>query len=476
MPVGASLAETDHVLGHELVHAFQFAMTGQGRISSTNAPAARPCRCGSSRAWRSTCPSAPSTPTPRCGSATRRARRRCPPSRELDEPRTSPTATARRSGPTWRAASATRSWATRSRARGAQSNDAGEILEAVVGVDAKTLSKDWHAAHPRRRRAAAGADARAPSDYANPLVTEAGDGGDVNVGPALSPDGSRLAFLSERDQFSIELFVADAKTGKVMRRLSRQAVDPHVESLQFINSAGAWNREGTQVALGAVSKGRPLLVILDARHGRQACARCRCPTLGEVFRPRASRRTASASCSPRSSEGSPTCSSTISRPRHLRRLTEDAYADLQPAWSPDGRRIVFVTDRFSTDLPRLHAGDYGLALIDVDSAHDQRAARRSPRPRTSTRSGAGPATPSTSSPTPTAPPTSTVSIADGALLPAHRPADRHQRHHRAQPGADRRRPRGPPRLLRVRGREVRDLFHRRLRAHGRLGGGERRTP
>ena len=31
MPVGASLAETDHVLGHELVHAFQYAMTGQGR-------------------------------------------------------------------------------------------------------------------------------------------------------------------------------------------------------------------------------------------------------------------------------------------------------------------------------------------------------------------------------------------------------------------------------------------------------------
>ena len=40
MPVGASLAETDHVLGHELVHAFQYAMTGQGKVSSTNFPGA----------------------------------------------------------------------------------------------------------------------------------------------------------------------------------------------------------------------------------------------------------------------------------------------------------------------------------------------------------------------------------------------------------------------------------------------------
>jgi hypothetical protein len=38
LPMGASLAETDHVLGHELVHAFQYAMTGQGKVTSTSAP------------------------------------------------------------------------------------------------------------------------------------------------------------------------------------------------------------------------------------------------------------------------------------------------------------------------------------------------------------------------------------------------------------------------------------------------------
>ena len=33
----------------------------------------------------------------------------------------------------------------------------------------------------------------------------------------------------------------------------------------------------------------------------------------------------------------------------VRQLTHDAYADLQPAWSPDGRRIAFTTDRFTTE-------------------------------------------------------------------------------------------------------------------------------
>src|SRR5262249_23548474 len=54
--------------------------------------------------------------------------------------------------------------------------------------------------------------------------------------------------------------------------------------------------------------------------------------------------------------------------KSLRRLTEDAYADLQPTWSPDGRQIAFVTDRYSTNLDTLAAGNYRLALADVETA------------------------------------------------------------------------------------------------------------
>ncbi len=38
LPLGASLAETDHVLGHELVHAFQYDITGAGGGGSSVAP------------------------------------------------------------------------------------------------------------------------------------------------------------------------------------------------------------------------------------------------------------------------------------------------------------------------------------------------------------------------------------------------------------------------------------------------------
>src|SRR5690606_11345348 len=50
-----------------------------------------------------------------------------------------------------------------------------------------------------------------------------------------------------------------------------------------------------------------------------------------------------------------------------RRLTEDPFSDLQPTWSPDGREILFVSDRGTSSLDTLSFGPFGLAILDVES-------------------------------------------------------------------------------------------------------------
>jgi hypothetical protein len=51
----------------------------------------------------------------------------------------------------------------------------------------------------------------------------------------------------------------------------------------------------------------------------------------------------------------------------LQQLTDDAFADLDPEWTPDGREIVWVTDRFSSNLDTLSFGNYRLGAIAPDT-------------------------------------------------------------------------------------------------------------
>ncbi len=199
-----------------------------------------------------------------------------------------------------------------------------------------------------------------------------GEGGSsLNVGPAISPDGRWIAFLSERSLLSIDLFVADAATGRVVRKLTSTASNPHYSSIQFIMSAGAWDADSKRIAIGTITSGRPALAIFNAQTGDKE-SEFKLKTVDEIFNP---------TWAP---DGHAVAFTGMSRgltdlyvldlkTSDLRQLTHDAFADLQPAWSPDGRRIAFATDRFSSDLSTLNMGTYRIGFIDPQSGSIQQA-------------------------------------------------------------------------------------------------------
>ena len=234
LPFAGGLAETDHVLGHELVHAFQFDMASRAtpKASRSDRRSMR-CRSGSSRAWPSISRSDRSTRTRRCGSATRRRARRCRRIDKLDDPDFFPY----RYGHAFWAYVAGR-WgdaavgdmlrATGPRRRH-QARDRGRPRHGRRDVDARLARGDA----PDLRRRSSRPHGR-PTAFGRALITRQTSGGELNVAPALSPDGRRMVFLSERSLFSIDMYLADVATGKVIRQLVETAGDPHFDSLQFL--------------------------------------------------------------------------------------------------------------------------------------------------------------------------------------------------------------------------------------------------
>jgi hypothetical protein len=350
LPFAASLAETDHVLGHEIVHAFQYD------IASRHGGLALPLWFVEGMAeYLSVGADDPLTAMwmrdeGRDGEL--------PAIRDLSSPKLFPY---RYGAALWaylagRFGEDLPARALRSR------RDAIRRLEEATGVSAAQLSADWHAA---LRHAAPEVEDGAPRETSRALVSRRRGGGRLNLAGTLSPDGRRIVFLSERDQLSVDVFLADAATGVVTRKLITTAVNPAYESLQFLRSAGAWDPGGRRFALATVRRGRPSITIVDVDRPERT-REIPQPQFGEVLGPAWSpdgRTMAFAALTGGFTDLFVLDLATGA----VRRLTADAYADLQPAWSPDGRTLAFATDRFTSDLRTLRLGASRLAFLDVAS-------------------------------------------------------------------------------------------------------------
>jgi len=254
---------------------------------------------------------------------------------------------------------------------GVRSGDSITALEETALIDGKELSTNWHADIRAQYAPVMSVTARAHT-FGRSLTATDKTRMATNVSPSISPDGKHIVFFSSRDLFSIDLYLAETATGRIVRKLVDTAQNSHFTSLQFISSAGSWSPNSRQFVVGGVHAGKAVLAILDIADGDVA-REIEVPQVGEILNPTWSPNGKSIAFSATVGGDSDLFVYDLSAPQDsgqtgaIKRLTSDLYADLQPAWSPDGDTIAFVTDRFTTNEASLNAGDYRLALWDVAS-------------------------------------------------------------------------------------------------------------
>jgi Tol biopolymer transport system component len=373
LPMGASLAETDHVIGHELTHAFQYDITGVGRGNVTTGLNRVPLWFIEGMAEYVSLGNVDPNTTMWMRDAVRTGS--LPKFRDLENPRYFPY---RWGQSFWSYLGGTYGddiVGALLRAAGRTGN-VQAAMEQMTHRPADSLIADWHRALIDAAKPVAVATGtplpadRAQRDQARltPVSTPGarallspGKEQHYNIAPALSPDGRRLAYISDAGLFSFDIYLADAENGHTIRKLVSATRDPHLESLQLVNSAGAWSADGRFV-FGAVVTGKPALRIVKGDNG-DLIKEIRFPNLGEILNPTWSPDGKMIAFSAQVGGLTDLFVYDLDSAQ-LRRLTDDPYADLEPAWSPDGSLIAFVTDRFTTSLDRLSYGNYQLAVID----------------------------------------------------------------------------------------------------------------
>ncbi|MBD3236898.1 MAG: BamA/TamA family outer membrane protein [Candidatus Eisenbacteria bacterium] len=232
-----------------------------------------------------------------------------------------------------------------------------------LGITLEKLSEDWHAA-VRKRYYPAVAERDDPEQFARRLTDARRGASFFHVIPAVSPDGTDLVYVAS-DGLYPNLYRASAVDGRNRERLLRGYREETYESLHFYTTTVGWSPDGREIALVAKTGGREVIQRFAVER-REVIAEfdfefdeMRSPTYAP--------------------DGAHLAFVGLRRGRaqlyrvdlggqNLHALTDDRWGILHPDWSPDGQRIAFATDRGYESASPDHAQPvWRLAVLDLRS-------------------------------------------------------------------------------------------------------------
>ncbi|MCP4566421.1 MAG: BamA/TamA family outer membrane protein [FCB group bacterium] len=208
-----------------------------------------------------------------------------------------------------------------------------------------------------------------PKDFARQLTKHGKDGSHYNEKPVFSPTGQVLAMFTDRNSYS-EIYLISSIDGRQIARLVKGERSADLESLRWYTSGMSFSPAGDSLVFVSKASGEDALNFISIKN-KNIYLRKKFG-LKSIISP---------AWSP---NGKNVIISALSDSRRdlfiynleadsLTAITDDRYDDLDVAWFPDGKRIVFSSDRPHPDdnpdtIPNgFNYGVYNLHLMDVET-------------------------------------------------------------------------------------------------------------
>ena len=209
-----------------------------------------------------------------------------------------------------------------------------------------------------------------PEDFSKKLTDHKKDGGFYNTSPAISPQGDKIAFLTNRN-FFFDLYLMSALDGKIIKRLVKGSRSSDFEELNIITPGISWSPDGKKIVLSAKSSGYDVIYIIDVESKDNEVLPLKMDGIKSV------------SWSPDGKYlafiGHDASQSDVYiynfESKTITNLTNDIFTDSDPAWSADSKLIYFVSDRMDVlsapaDSFKIYKTDYSqtdIYNIDINT-------------------------------------------------------------------------------------------------------------
>ncbi|MCK4547846.1 MAG: PD40 domain-containing protein [Candidatus Eisenbacteria sp.] len=243
-------------------------------------------------------------------------------------------------------------------------------LERTIGVPTPKLSEKL-LAHLKKVYWPQVAEREDLADKARKLTDHEKDASNINLGPAISPDGERIVFVSDRDGFS-DVYLMSALDGKIIRRLLKGERSGKFQELAAFRSTMCWAPDSRRVAFVARSVERHVLYVMDSENGKilQEIPTDLDAMSSPTWSPEGDRIVVSGLRS-----GFSDLYEFSLGDESVTRLTHDIFDERAPVWSRDGRYVAYSSDEpwfESATSPLEVTRTHDLFLLDMTTGEKRR--------------------------------------------------------------------------------------------------------
>lgn len=215
-------------------------------------------------------------------------------------------------------------------------------FKSAIGLDLEKLDKQW-SKNLKKIYWPEVSNRLAPDDFAKKITDHEKEGGHYNLAPSFSPNGDKISLMTSRNDYA-DIYLISAIDGKILKKLVAGNRTESLEELKWLSPGMDWSPDGKQIVFASKSGDSDALQFVNVDNGN---------IHEKVFEELKFDAVSTSKWSNDGNKivfvGSKSGASDIYlyniKTDELENLTNDFFTDEEPTFSPDGKVVVFVSDR-----------------------------------------------------------------------------------------------------------------------------------
>ena len=230
--------------------------------------------------------------------------------------------------------------------------DVPKAIENTLHLDFETLTEKWHFAV--RKDYWPDIEGRSNlDDVGHRLTDHTKTKNYFNVSPAISPNGGKIAFLSDRSGYA-DIYVMSSDGGRRLNKIISGQRTAELEELKWLSPGLSWAPDNRHLVFSAKSGNEDALIFYDTEKDTKHSHKL---GLDGIFTAAWSPDGQTVAFSGLKDGASDIFLYSI-KTKEVTQITRDLFSDTRPSWSPDGSELAFVSDR---------GGNLLTGLVDPES-------------------------------------------------------------------------------------------------------------